>query len=145
MVIKALPENWTVLMAGHPRDLERNPEFASLLDLPNVRFEGAKFRDLAPILAQASLVISVDTACLHLAVAVGAPTLCLASAAYVGEIMPYAPELAPARFEVVRAECPQQGCLGACVYPARDGMYPCIGDLDTEKVVRMVAEAAHHA
>lgn len=133
-IIAALPAGWDILLAGHPKDLDRNPDYASLLDLPHVRFEGAKFKDLAPILAAAKMVISVDTACLHLAAGVGAPTLCLGSAAYVGEIVPYAPEIAPAKMTVLFAVCAYQGCLGRCVYAPVNGMYPCVADLEAGPV-----------
>ena len=133
-IIQALPQDWDILVAGHPKDLDRNPEYSALLALPNVRFEGAKFKDLAPILAAAKMVISVDTACLHLAAALGAPTLCLGSAAYVGEIVPYAREIAPPWMTVLYSVCAHQGCLGNCVYAPVNGMYPCVADLDVQRV-----------
>ena len=143
-VIEALPPHWQVLVAGHPKDLDRNPDYEVLFEHPRVRFEGAPFRVLASILRQSSLVVSVDTACLHLAVIMGAPTLCLASSAFVGEIMPYAPEIAPATFSAIHASCPQQGCLGKCFYPPRGGMYPCIANLDPDAVTAAVMRAASH-
>jgi ADP-heptose:LPS heptosyltransferase len=133
-IIKALPVGWDILVAGHPNDLDRNPEFQMLLSLDGVRFEGAPFKALAPILAAAKLVVSVDTACLHLAALVGAPTVCLGSAAYVGEIVPYAPEIAPDSMKVFHQPCPHQGCLGACVYPPERGMYPCVAALDGDEI-----------
>ena len=133
-IVAALPTDWEILVAGHPKDLERHPEYQTLMTDPRVRFEGAKFKDLAPILAAARMVISVDTACLHLAALLGAPTLCLGSAAYVGEIVPYDPLIAPANMTVLHAACPHQGCLGSCVYAPRDGMYPCVADLRVEQV-----------
>ena len=133
-IIAALPADWDVLVAGHPKDLAANPAYESVLDGKRVRFEGAKFRDLAPILAAARMVISVDTACLHLAALVGAPTLCLASAAFVGEIVPYDPAIAPANLTVLHATCAHQGCLGACHYAPIQGMYPCVADLDPAQV-----------
>ena len=105
-----------------------------MLDGKRVRFEGAKFKDLAPILAAARMVVSVDTACMHLAALLGAPTLCLASAAYVGEIVPYDDSIAPENLTVLYANCAHQGCLGACVYAPQQGMYPCVADLDGDLV-----------
>jgi ADP-heptose:LPS heptosyltransferase len=137
-IVAALPAGWQVRIAGHPSDLERNPEFRPLLELPSVSFDPAPFAELASTLQAARLVVSVDTACMHLAAAAGVPTLCLASAAYVGEIVPYAPEITPAnlRFLWQPVEC--AGCLGDCRKPAVDGMYPCVAALDGAMVVETV-------
>ncbi len=84
-------------------------------------------------------MVSVDTACMHLAAALGAPTLCLASAAYVGEIVPYAPEVMPPNLRVLYAPRACQGCLGACPLPPEGGMYPCVAALDPAQVLATVA------
>jgi ADP-heptose:LPS heptosyltransferase len=137
-VVRALPPGWKAVLAGHPSDLDKNPGFRPLLDLPNLEFEGAPFKDLAAIIAGARLVVSVDTACMHLAAALGTPTLCLASAAYVGEIVPYAPEIMPANLTVLYQPMDCQGCLGTCVHPPEGGMYPCVARLDTDRIVAAV-------
>ncbi|MEK9726066.1 MAG: glycosyltransferase family 9 protein, partial [Rhodospirillaceae bacterium] len=89
-ILDTLPAGTAVAVAGAPEDRRRNRNYESLLARPGVSFEDAPFAQLAPRLRAARLVISVDTACMHLAALMGAPTLCLASAAYVGEIVPYA-------------------------------------------------------
>jgi ADP-heptose:LPS heptosyltransferase len=129
-IIGALPAGLDIRIAGHPSDLDKNPDYKPLLDLPGVRFEPAPFAQLAGLLRGAKLVLSVDTACMHLACALGAPTLCLASAAYVGEIVPYAPQVTPpsVRFLYQPMEC--QGCLGDCRLPLVGTMYPCVAALD---------------
>lgn len=139
-IARALPDGWQVRMAGHPSDLDKNPDYRALLELPNVTFEGAPFAQLAGIIQGCRLVVSVDTACMHLAVVLGAPTLCLASAAYVGEIVPYAPEITPpnAHFLWQSMEC--QGCLGDCSFPPDRGMYPCVAALDLDAVLGSVAD-----
>ena len=103
-------------------------------------FDGVSFEALAPRLRAASLVITADTAAMHLAVAVGAPTLCLASAAYVGEIVPYAPEITPANAHFIYTPMDCQSCLGTCVYPADAGMYPCVAAIDEVQVLAKVDE-----
>ena len=137
-VIEALPEGYLVRITGAAADLERNPEFKGLLAPPTVVFDAATFEELVPKLRAARLVISVDTALMHLAAAVGAPTLGLASAAFVGEIVPYAPEVAPANLNVLYRPMPCEGCLGTCIHPLEGGMYRCVAELDADAVVARI-------
>lgn len=139
-IIEALPGGTSIAITGAPSDLEGNSEYKELLDLPHVEFDGATFFDLVPRLRAAELVISVDTACMHLAVVVGAPTLCIASAAYVGEIVPYDPSLAPDNIRVLYQTMPCEGCLGACSLTPENGMYPCVARLDADSVVQAACE-----
>jgi ADP-heptose:LPS heptosyltransferase len=137
-IIAALPPGWKVRVAGHPSDLDKNPDYRPLLDLLGVSFEPAPFAELAGMLRSARLVISVDTACMHLAAALGVPTLCLASAAYVGEIVPYAEAITPGSVRFLWQPMDCAGCLGDCRFPALDSMYPCVAALDRAMVVEMV-------
>ncbi len=139
-IVEALPQGSKVVITGAPGDLDANPEFKPLLELPGVRFDDSKFEDLVPTLRAVRLVVSVDTALMHLAVAVGAPTLCLASAAYVGEIVPYDPAITPPNVRFVYHSMPCEGCLGACVLPAENGMFPCVARLDGEQIVAVARE-----
>ena len=139
-IIDTLGEGTDVVLTGAPGDLEGNPDFAVLLDRPNVRFDSATFADIVALLRAARLVISVDTALMHLSVAVGATTLCLASAAYVGEIVPYAEAVTPpnAHFLFQNMDC--AGCLGDCSKPFVDDMYPCVAALSADRVTTSVAD-----
>jgi ADP-heptose:LPS heptosyltransferase len=128
------------VIASAPNDLEKNPEYMSLANRPNVSFETAFFEDLAPKLKQAQLVVSVDTACMHLAAAVGAPTICLASAAYVGEIVPYAPEITPDNVRFVYTPMACEGCLGNCILPAENNRFPCVARLDQTQILAAIDE-----
>ncbi|MSO85567.1 MAG: lipopolysaccharide heptosyltransferase family protein, partial [Rhodospirillales bacterium] len=82
-VIAALPHEAEIRVTGSAHDFARHPEYRALLDPPRVRLDDATFAQLMPSLRAARLVVSVDTALMHLAIAAGAPTLGLASAAYV--------------------------------------------------------------
>ncbi len=132
---EALPAGWQAVVTGAPDDPARNPVFASLLAHPKVRFDGSGFREAVPLLRAARLVVSADTALMHLAVAVGAPTLCLASAAYVDEIVPYPPELTPPNVEFLYVPMPCQGCRGDCSLPLEGDLFACVARLDADAVL----------
>jgi len=134
-VIEAVPPKYAVVMTGGPRDLDRQPAFRSLVDGTRVRFESRRFAEVVPLLRAVALVISADTALMHLAAAVGTPTLGLASAAYVGEIVPYAPEVAPPNLAVMHVPVDCAGCLGDCRKPLVDGMFDCVALLNTAAIV----------
>ena len=139
-LIGELPPGTRVVMAGTRADLEANAEFKSLLELPGVEFDDSAFSDLVPLLRAATLVISVDTALMHLAVAVGAPTLCLASAAFVGEIVPYDPATRPENAHFIYHSMPCEGCLGDCILPPEDGMFPCVARLDGDEIISIIGD-----
>jgi ADP-heptose:LPS heptosyltransferase len=131
----ALPADTDIRITGAPDEMDKNPSYAHLLERANVSFEDAGFVELAGLLKAARLVVSVDTAVMHLSVAVGAPTLCLASAAYVGEIVPYAINLIPSNVEFYYKSMTCKGCLGKCINSLQNGSFKCIDELDSPTVV----------
>ena len=137
-IIELVPDDHTVVITGTIADRTANPDYEVLLSHPRVQFDGSDFRTLAGRLRSAELVISVDTACMHLAVAVGAPTLCLASAAYVGEIVPYDDAMTPPNAHFIYKAMDCEGCLGNCHLPADRGMYPCIAKLPRNTILDFV-------
>jgi len=130
----ALTGTYDVIVTGAPGDLERNPEYEALVALPGVTFNSATFEEITPLLLAAALVISVDTALMHLAIAIGAPTLGLASSAYVDEIVPYHPSVTPENAHFIYHDMDCRGCLGNCIHPAENGMYPCVAALEPAAV-----------
>jgi ADP-heptose:LPS heptosyltransferase len=139
-LLDALPQGMRVLLLGAPKDLERNLEFKMLLERPNVSFDARPFKELLPGLRAASLVVSVDTALMHLAALSGAPTLCLASAAYAGEIVPYPADTCPPNLRFLMVEMNCKGCLGVCIYPDHERIYPCVAGLDAQEAAKAALE-----
>jgi len=137
-IIQSLPPNTRIAITGTRGDLESNPEFNSLLELPNVSFDTSSFVDLVPTLKATRLVISVDTAMMHLAVVLGTQTLCLASAAYVGEIVPYDDDVCPSNAHFIYHDMDCRGCLGACHLSPIDDKYPCVAGIKHDDVVGTV-------
>lgn len=138
-VIAALPPEAEILVTGAPGDFAAHPEYRALENPPRVRLDTSTFAELVPTLRAARLVVSVDTALMHLAIALGAPTLGLASAAYVGEIVPYDAAVIPPNARFLYADMPCRGCLGDCRLPPEAGMYPCVARLDPAAVAREAA------
>lgn len=136
-----VPPNWQVLVAGHKNDFDKNPEYMAMLTQPNVRMETSGFEKLASVLLGSKLAIGVDTAGLHLAVLLGVPTLCLASAAYVGAGVPYDERVVPGNVQFVYVPMECQGCLGRCKFPLEDGMYKCVNAIDTDQVLAFVRDS----
>jgi ADP-heptose:LPS heptosyltransferase len=139
-VIEHLKGNYDFIIACAPNDIDENQEYLCLADADNISFDNSTFKDLAPKLKQAALVISVDTATMHLAVALGTPTVCMASAAYVNEITPYASEITPknVRFVYQSMEC--EGCLGNCHLPPEGGRFPCITRIELQRILTNIDE-----
>ncbi|MBC8157816.1 MAG: lipopolysaccharide heptosyltransferase family protein [Rhodospirillales bacterium] len=134
-IIEAIPDHVTKLITGAPGDLDKNPDFASLLNRANVRFDDSRLEPLCGKLRRARLVVSVDTAVMHMAVVAGAPTICLASAAYVGEIVPYADEIMPGNVSFHFHDMPCRGCLGNCTQPREAGRFACVERLEIDPVL----------
>ena len=139
-IMDHLKGDYDFVIAGAPNDIDINPEYLDLLKVPNTTVDTSTFEDLAPKLMNADLVISVDTAVMHLAVALGAPTVCLASAAYVNEIVPYSPKITPdnVRFIFQSMEC--QGCLGSCHLPPESGRFPCVARIKIKYILDTIDE-----
>ena len=137
-IFKCIPDAYKIAITGTKSDREQNPEFEALINMPRVKFDASGFKELASRMQTAKLVISVDTACMHLATAVGAPTICLASAAYVGDIVPYDAVWSPSNVQFVYQTIKCEGCLGNCHLPAENGMYPCVARLPQENVLELV-------
>lgn len=129
-MLEAVPVDWRIRLTGAPGELDRNPAYRVLLDDPRAAYDDRSFQAILPDLLAARAVVSVDTAMLHLAAAAGVPTIGLASAAYVGEIVPYEPRVAPDNVSVLYQTMPCEGCLGDCSLAPVDGMFPCVARLD---------------
>ena len=137
-ILDTLPSDHDIIVTGAPDDPAKNPTFQALLARSDVTYNDSLFESLAPHIRSAKLVISVDTATMHLSVALGTPTLCLASAAYVNEIVPYAPEISPPNAHIIYTAMDCQSCLGHCVHAAENGMYPCVARINPEQVTEKI-------
>ena len=134
-IADAFKDSFDIVVTAGPHDLERAPRHQALADMPGARIDTASFEAKAALLRGAALVVSVDTSVMHLAVGVGAPTLCLASAAHIIDSVPYDSRMMPenAHFMVPEIDC--AGCLGQCIHPLESGRYKCLGQITPARAV----------
>jgi len=139
-ITEAFSKTHDIILSTGPNDLARAPHHQALADMPEVKIDATDMESKAALMRGAALVVSVDTSVMHLAVGVGAPTLCLASAAHIVDSVPYDSRMTPenVRFEVPEIDC--AGCLGNCIHPLEGGRYLCLQQLTPERVVNAARE-----
>jgi ADP-heptose:LPS heptosyltransferase len=139
-IIKHLKSDYDLIIACASNDMDENQEYLKIADVNNIMIDNSTFEDLVPKLKQAALVVSVDTATMHLAVGLGTPTVCIASAAYVNEIIPYAPEITPNNVRFVYQSMACEGCLGNCCLPLQEGRFPCVMRIEIPRILTTIDE-----
>ena len=91
---------------------------------------------LAAVLANAELLVGNETSAVHIAAAVGTPTVCITGGGHFGRFMPYRVDVRDGRPLPVaathRMEC--FGCDWRCVYhPPKGSPVPCIEQVSVEE------------
>ena len=139
-VVAALPSDYDVVLSAGPGDLDRNPDYRALASAPRVRLDKGSLESKAAALRGSRFVVRSDTSVMHLAVGCGVPTLCLASAAHVVDSVPYDSRITPDNVRFLYHDMPCRGCLGSCIHPFEDAVYPCVARLDANAVMDALAE-----
>ena len=134
-IITHLGSGYDFIVVAGPKDFDTNNDYLDLLKTPNTTIDTSTFEELVPKLMGADLVVSVDTAIMHLAAGLGVPTVCIASAAYVNEIVPYSPIIMPKNIRFVFKSMDCQGCLGSCHLPTEDQRFPCVARIKLDHIL----------
>ena len=137
-IIDYIGDAYHFVIACAPSDIKTNTEYKNLDHKKNIEFDLSDFEILAPRLRSVRLVISVDTALMHLSVVLGAPTICIASAAYINEIVPYPETIIPKNVEFVYKSMPCEGCLGDCSLTLENKRFPCINRIPSEEIFKKI-------
>lgn len=99
--------------------------------------------DLIPVIGGATLLLSNETAAIHMAALLGTPAVCIAGGGFFGRFIPYGPSSlvqyrAPA-VAVHRMPCFR--CNWHCPYPPGDGgAMPCIASVTVGEVLALALE-----
>lgn len=120
-----------VLVCGGSGDQAVCTELSRLVDSPRMFNLCGKTRltELTEIISQARLVLTNDSAPVHIAAATGTPSVCILGGGHFGRFLPYTPE------QQTNASLPQvlfdemvcYGCRWQCVYTLEDtSAVPCV-------------------
>lgn len=121
-----------IIICGAPSDREAQEHVASRVSARVVRLAGkTDLLQLAAILKHSALYIGNDTGPLHLAAAVGTPTLCILGGGHFGRFYPYGDQR---MHRAVFHELECFHCNWACPYEVSH----CIHDITVEEVWQSV-------
>ncbi|MDP2653421.1 MAG: glycosyltransferase family 9 protein [Candidatus Omnitrophota bacterium] len=123
-----------VVLLGGPRDKKVNDAIFARLRSRNqvIDLTGSlNLRVLAKVIAHSKLLVSTDTAAIHIAAAVGTPNVCIMGGGHFGRFYPYG-DLSKNRIVHKQMDC--YGCNWRCRYSS----IKCIQDIDCEDVLKEV-------
>ena len=138
---------WNGLIFGAQQELFLGEQIQKQSDAPLLNLVGkTELTELSGLLSLSQLIISNDTGAVHIASAVGTPTVCILGGGHFGRFVPY-PELAGQTnyLKVVFHKMPCYGCNWECVYHIKKGEpAPCISNISVDAVWNEVKSLLFH-
>jgi len=134
---------WTGVVCGGRGDRPLAADMARAAQIPVVDLTGhTSLAELTDVIARAELLVSNDTAAVHIAAAVGTPSVCVAGGGQYGRFVPYPVSrlaaYAPPRLVVHPLPC--FGCDWNCRYRLTGRQpAPCVASVTTQAVWTEVA------
>jgi len=128
---------WLGLICGAENEFYLGEHIKKLCDAPLQNYTGqTTLSELTCLLAKSQILISNETGTVHIANAVGTPTVCILGGGHFGRFVPY-PELSGKinNLKVVYYKMPCYGCDWKCVYHIKDeDPAPCISNISVDAV-----------
>ncbi len=127
-----------VLVCGGPGDVRVAQEIADAAGAGVTSLAGkTSLKQLASVIAGAHLLVSNETSAVHMAAAVGVPSVCIVGGGHFGRFLPYDVQPEPNRPIPVVASRAMEcfGCNWTCKFhPARNKPMPCIEGISIDTV-----------
>ena len=128
---------WLGLICGAENEFHLGENIKKLCDAPLQNYAGqTTLSELTSLLAKSQILISNETGTVHIANAVGTPTVCILGGGHFGRFMPY-PELSGQtnHLKIVFHEMTCYGCNWKCIYPLKKNEpAPCITNISVDSV-----------
>ncbi len=129
---------WHGVVCGGKADRQLAEKICGLCRAPLVNWTGhTDLSQLATILFEAQLLLTNETSAVHIAAAVGVPTVCILGGGHYGRFMPYQVEQTDDRPlpNAIIHQMPCFGCNWQCIYTRANGIpVPCIERITEEEV-----------
>lgn len=98
--------------------------------------------ELVEVIRGAKLLIGNETSAVHIAAAVGTPSVCLLGGGHFGRFVPYPPIFPGTKPTAVFEQMPCYGCNWNCLYTLPEGSaVPCIAVIHVQSVLGAVQQA----
>ena len=143
-VIDQVSQRYDLLpvLCGSPSERALCAELGSRAGSSCIDYSGrTSLAELAEVIRGARFLVGNDTSAVHIAAAVGAPSVCILGGGHYGRFMPYPEHLDGVKplAAMHRMEC--FNCNWACVQTDnRDEPYPCVASVSVEQVMERVRE-----
>jgi len=130
-------KNIDVVICGSQDEYSIGKRIKKIANVPIINIAGkTTLPVLAAILNESLLYIGNDTGTVHLAAAVGTPTICIIGGGHFGRFFPYG-NLRKNRIVYYKMDC--FNCNWRCIYPYRIGSpMPCISNIQVNDVLREI-------
>ena len=136
---------WVGVICGGRSESEQAALMCARSEAPLLNWVGrTSLTQLAAVLAKAVLLAGNETSAVHIAAAVGTPTVCIVGGGHYGRFMPYSVEETDERPLPVAAahRMPCFHCNWRCVYhPAKGSPVPCIEEVSVNAAWEAVEAA----
>ena len=128
---------WLGLICGANNEFHLGENIKKLCDAPLQNYAGqTTLSELTSLLAKSQILISNETGTVHIANAVGTPTVCILGGGHFGRFVPY-PELSGQTnlLKIAYHKMPCYGCDWKCVYHIKEeDPAPCISNISVDAV-----------
>lgn len=135
---------WTAVACGSPSERKLSGQLVRLVDDSRMLdFSGVtSLAELVEVLRGACLVVSNDTAAIHIAAGVGVPSVCILGGGHYGRFLPYPRYLTGVKPVPVVRRMSCFNCNWQCKWSLMDSEpYPCVREIGVNEVIAAIDEA----
>lgn len=141
-VIGAIAElyGWLPVLCGAPSEKALCMDVAAVAATPCIDYSGkTTLPELVEVIRNARLLVGNETSAVHIAAAVGTPSVCILGGGHYGRFMPYPESLAGAKPIPVTHQMDCFNCNWRCVHTEnREEPYSCVASVSVEDVLASV-------
>jgi ADP-heptose:LPS heptosyltransferase len=134
---------WKAVLCGASNEVTLCQAIADAAAVNCINLAGqTNLSELAEVIRGAQLLIANDTSAVHIAAAVGTPTVCILGGGHFGRFVPYPETVSGTKPVVANESMPCYHCNWHCNQPHDpNGPVPCISNITVQTVLNAVNKA----